>query len=981
MREDVAGRIWESSRELRVLRGPIRADPVPLDSAATLAMTPIVPGDYFGPPGGDWQHCWFRIDVPRAGAGQEGRRYLHWSCDGETTVWLDGEPWSGLDAGHATCPLPDRATALWLDCGLWETVGGHPRRTIGPYGLRFDGCQLRVRDEWAWKVHHDLEVLQQLLEILYRRDNLALPGFAHYTPPLESCSPLLRSVLRGIDEACDTWVAGGIDALRTALEELFDRLPAESWQPVAALCGHAHLDLVWLWPEAATGRKAIHSFANILRLMERYPELTFVGSQPAMYRKAEQLAPQQLNRISERVQEGRWEIAGAFETEIDTNLPSGEALVRSLIYGQRKIAALTGAPAEVCWLPDTFGYSASLPQILVLGGVRALFTTKLSWSMVTRFPYTSFVWRGSDGSEVLAHLCPTTYNGSVHLPDIDDAMRLHRQADVHPELLLPTGWGDGGGGPTEEMCERARRIRDLANLPRARWTTAGAFFERLERARERLPVYQGELYFEYHRGTLTTQSEHKRVYRAAETALQAHEAVRVATGGGPLGEEAWLRTLFCQFHDAVPGSSISRVYTELNPELDAIAKRELLAAEEGLSGGTNDFGVFNPLPIPRNVIVEHPAADGPGALRLVRLGPLECRDSESSDDEALPILEASPAVLDNGIVRATFDERGRLAGLTVDGDALTIAEPCRFMLYHDLAAHFDAWDIDHYSARTGVEAAGRIALDVAESGSLRSALRGSCPIGERSMLEVTYVLEAEARHLRIELDIDWREEHRLLKFHAPTVYRGRRARYGCPFGSIERSQQPGREADEAMWEVAGSRWAAVTRDDGSGLALLSEAKYGFSCRDGDLAVSLLRAPSAPDGPTADIGRHRIRLAIGRHEPAARGSILPTAAAADALFAPVIAAPGLRSLRAPFELEGAGSLVPVWALPSETGSGFVLRLHEVSGGSGIAQLRTGAERSAQLVDLLERSISILEPDDEGSSAVPYDSYQVVSVLVR
>jgi alpha-mannosidase len=381
------------------------------------------------------------------------------------------------------------------------------------------------------------------------------------------------------------------------------------------------------------------------------------------------------------------------------------------------------------------------------------------------------------------------------------------------------------------------------------------------------------------------------------------------------------------------------------------------------------------------VLVERPEDAGGTALQLVRFRPLECVALEETQTGVRPFEEVSPAALDNGVVRATFDARGQLAGLSVDGEALAIPEPCRFVLYHDWPAHFDAWDIDHYSFRSGVRVADEVALEVVGSGPLRGALRGSSQIGERSTLTVTYVLEAEARYLRIELDVDWREAHRLLKFHAPTGYRGRWTRYGCPFGSIERPQQPGREADEAMWEVAGSRWAAVTRDDGAGLALLAEAKYGFSCRDGDLGISLLRAPASPDGQPADIGRHRIRLALGRHEPSTRGSILPTAAAADALFAPVIVAPGLRPLLPPFELEAPGSLVPVWALPSESGTGYVLRLHEVNGSAGVARLRPEAHRTARLVDFFEHPTAALERNGDGTFAVPYGPYQIVSVLVR
>jgi alpha-mannosidase len=977
IRAQVDALLWSRREPLRVLGGPLLDGTLPVSEARRGSLRAVEPGEHFGPANGGWQTRWFRVEVPAAEPGEAGLRHLAWLCDGETIAHVDDVPWAGLDAAHETCPLPDEAVTLWLECGLWQSMSPFvPQRPIGPYGARFDGCELRVRNELAWQVSHDLDVLFQLVALLYRADGLTMPTDASYLPPLESVSPLLRRLLHGLERASDVWVRAGLTGLAAELQALFTRLPAEAWQPLAALCGHAHLDLVWLWPEMATRRKAVHSFATVLRLMERYPEMTFLQSQPAINRMIEEDAASLVPQIMQQVAEGRWELTGGFEVEPDTNVPSGEALARSLIYGQRKLAALRGAPSDTCWLPDVFGYSTALPQILALGGVRYFFTTKMTWSAITRFPYTSFVWRGADGSEVLAHLSTTNYNGSVALAALSDALRAHRQAGVHPEMLLPTGWGDGGGGPSEMMCERARRIANLAGVPAACWTTSADFFTRLEPLREQLPVYQGELYLEYHRGTLTTQAEFKRLYRAAETALQAHEAVRVATGGNPLGDDAWLRVLFCQFHDAIPGSSIREVYADLNPELAGIVARELEAATDELASAGEGRTAFNPLPVPRTVVVDAPEPDADAVF--VRLGPLECMPLTAPATLAAPLRSATADTLDNGLLRVTFDARGQLASLRVDGEDLAISAPCGFRLYHDDPAHFDAWDIDHYTFGTGLPVADDLSLEVIENNAARARLRGEARIGERSRLSVTWTLEAESRHLRLDVDVDWQETHRLLKFHAPTGFRGRMARFGAPFGSIERPQHPGVEADEARWEVAGSRWAAVTDDSGAGLALLTEAKFGFSCRDGDLGVSLLRAPKWPDA-TADIGRHHIRLALGRYEPRTSGDILNTASAADALFAPVIVAQGGRALPPPFAFEDLGSLTPSWVLPAESG-GYVIRLHETAGGRGVARLRLAVPAPARLVDFLERTTGKVSASD-GALLIPYGPYQVVSVLVE
>ena len=980
--------LWERIQPLAVYGGPVNPEPIVLAAGRRQRLRAVRPGEHFGPPRGGWHQRWFKVQVPAAGVAEKGRRFLHWRCEGETTAYVGGEPWAGLDLAHRSCPLPDGRTTLWLDCSTWQTgiwLRGPGFDQIGRDGLRFDGCDLRVRNPLAWSVSCDLDVFIQLVQALYRSDNVPVtPGFG-YVPPLESCSPLLRRVLRGLEDACDAFVHGGLPALQRALQVLIGALPAETWQPVAALCGHAHLDLVWLWPEMATERKGVHGFATQLRLMERYPEITFVQSQPALYRAVERRAPALLRQIRTRIREGRWEVMGGFEVEPDTNLPCGEAIARSLIHGQRKIAALRGAPSRVCWIPDVFGYSACLPQILRLGGIEFFYTTKMTWSQITKFPYNSFVWRGSDGSEVLAHLCTTGYNGNVEVNNLVTAMRDHRQADVHPELLLPTGFGDGGGGLTEQMCERARRLHNLAGAPKARWTTTEAFFRRLQRVRARLPVYQGELYLEYHRGTLTTQSEFKRLYRAAEAALQAHEAVRVVRGGGPVCEDDWLRVLFCQFHDALPGSSIGLVYQQLNAELAAIGERQLRAAvdELGDGGSAPDHVAFNPLPVPRTVVVELPGRGRRrGALRAVRLPPLAgvlIRKEDGTD--VSPVRDISSSQLDNGIVRARFDRRGQLIALTVDGTTLALDGPAGFCSYDDHPANFDAWDIYHYTLKTGQRVGANTPLAVVERGPLRAVLRGGAVIGAHSKLTVDYILEAGSHHLRVDVRVDWHEAHRLLKYHVSTAYRGRWARFGTPFGSIQRPQLPGVAADEAMWEVAGSRWAAVTNEDGTGLAMCTEAKYGFSCRDGNLGVSLLRGPKEPD-PQADVGAHHIRFEIGRHEPLTTERALSTAAAADALFAPVVIGMGGAAVPPLFEFEALGSLVPSWVTPAEHGGGFILRLHETNGSAGVARLRLArAPRAVELVDFLERRRGRPERVDRRTFALAYQPYQILSVRVR
>ena len=983
IQENVDRSIWVRRERLAVEGSPVTDEMLDGGQALSLPYTPVTPGEHFGAPHGDWSHRWFRVAIPAAREGERGRRFLRWKCQGETTAFIDGVPWAGLDPGHPTCPLPDTAAVLYLDTATWQTGiwTPEPPEAIGPYGLRFDFAELRTRDAAAWDLKWDLDALRQLGDLLIQDEDAAVDATGHgYRPAFDDVSPLLRRLIRGIDDCCDAWVSGGVDAMRAATRALLAALPAESWQPEAALIGHAHIDVVWLWPEIATRHKNVHSFATQLRLLSAYPEMVFAHSTPAVYRAVQEDAPALIPQIKRQIAAGRWELMGGFEVEPDVNMPAGEALARSAVYGNRFIAGFTGAPSDVCWIPDVFGYSNCLPQILRLAGIGGFYTTKITWSQVSRFPYTSFVWRGSDAeSEVVAHLATTGYNGQVRLEENRGALRRHRQLDVHDAMLIGTGLGDGGGGPSEAEAERARRFRDLAGSPRHAWRTSASFFAELERVRDRLPVYQGELYMEAHRGVLTSQAEYKRLYRACEVALQTHEALRVADSGRPLGEQAWLRVLFGQFHDALPGSSIGRVYEDLEAEFTRILSREEEATAAELANG-GDAVAFNPVAVHRRVYL----AERDLLLDLPPLGTAPLTEAPGGH-AAVAGVGASPTRLDNGIVQASFDHGGQLVGLVVDGRRLELTGAAGLRLGHDDPHNYDAWEIDHYTAATMRPVADRLQLAVAEHSGRRGVLAGRAPMGDSSRATVRYLLDPGSRFLLIEIDADWQEEHRLLRYHLPTGYRGRTATFGAPFGSIERPQLPGRPEDEALWEVAGSRWAAVHDDDGSGLAILTEAKYGFSCFDGELGVSLLKAARHPD-PAADTGRHTIRFAVGRHQPATLGTgpgaVLSSACAADALFAPVPTTGAGAARPSPFVLEHPGSLCPAWVLPSETGSGYVIRLHETAGRRGTAELRLAKPAGAvTLVDFREQQLGAPRPADDMTYAVDYAPYQVVSVLVR
>jgi alpha-mannosidase len=1005
--QDLRSILWGGEVPLAVEGGPVNDEFLPLAKARTQKRSPVRPGDCFGPPNGGWKQRWFRFRLPGAKAGERGRRAVFWVCPGESTFYVDGEPSGGCDAGHHYWIAPDKACEVWVDLGTHNTVWGGHVATPDPYGLRFHGAFLKLRNVEAWNVYYDLEALCRLQELM-RQDIGHESPWIGYSPPLEKCDPLLRKLLRGLDDALDAFDREGLAALSKALKNVYAAARAEPYQIRCALVGHSHVDLVWLWPESVTIRKGIHTFSSMLGLMDRYPEFVFTMSQPALLNAVRMKEPGLYKRIRSQIRKGTWEATGGMETEPDTNLPCGEALARSLLYGQRRFAEFRGGRMSECvWIPDVFGYANYLPQLFQLGGIKYFYTTKMNWSVITKFNHNAFVWKGSDGeSEVLTYLHPAGYDGNADLGELTKAARAYRQADVHDELLFPTGLGDGGGGTTEEHIERSRRLADLAHAPRTFWSTAEAFFRRLEKVRDELPAYQGELYLEHSRGTYTIQGAYKSAYRACERSLQILEAVRTALAGKALGPEPWLRLLFGQFHDALPGTSIALVYEQLEPELKALTHGHLADSRKALSARAarrkGAVSVFNPLPVARPLVVELPAADFAGSSARAGETLVPLQKSGSKILAALPVvgalesvslvpsatpftpekdrkMEAGATRLANGIVRAGFDAQGQLRSLAIDGEELQLVGPARFTLHEDHPANWEEWNIDQSVHWLEVNSDISFRLKVIEQGPVRVSLSGESKLGKASKLRVTYTLNAGERVLRVSASIEWREKRRLLRYRVPTGYRGRFARFGCGFGSIFRPQLAGSQTDEAMWEVPGNRWAAAIDDLGQGLSLVTEAKYGFRCREGDLSVSLLR--SAVGHGTGDQGAHEVAWALGAYVSQDDGAAPCTASDADAVFTPPVVFPGALDMPSAFRFESLGSLVPAWVAPAESGRGLLLRLHEVSGGGGTAVLRLAKRpQKACRVDLFENSLGELKIGADGAVQIPYTAYGVLGVLV-
>ncbi len=943
----VEARIWSDVADVPCEFGGAFEKPISYREACKLKFQPIQAPF---PWGRLFDQGWFRLTLPRRVHGDEV--FLQWRDQGEGTAYVKGVPYYGFDVAHRRCPLPAGVKEIFVEGLCLQSAIWHPEATglRNPLGSEFQGAKLVRRNPLAWEVFYDLRVLLDLTMQEGASSNPLHPpttGGIGFRPEVGNASVVYRRLLRGLDNAVNALDSGGLAAMQSSLRELYASLAGQNERITAVLTGHAHIDLVWLWPERSSEYKAVHTFSTMNRLMEMYPEFVFGYSQPASYDAVERISPALMKRVKSRISSGQWEPVGATEVESDTLMACGEALARSFLLGQDGYRRIQGRPSPVLWIPDVFGYCASLPQIMRQTGVEYFFTTKLTWSNINQFPHSSFIWRGNDGSEVLVHVTQENGYNQVGSPEeLRRGARAYRQSDVHDEFLSPTGYGDGGGGVTEEMCERARRMKTLAGLPDVRWGRIEEFFRRLDTKRALLPKYQGELYLEYHRGVLTTHGALKERFRASERALQVWEAVRCVTLDGTIPVASWRRVVFAQFHDYIPGSSVWEVYEEGLKELTDIAESALDSAAKELNGPSKK-SLFNPLPIARKFVL-------PGKDQAVLLPPLgggPVKDLPRIQAEG-PITASCKGMASNR-VNVRFDLGGAITQLIFDGHEIPVRSPLgRLVTYPDIPHQFEAWDIDLQSLTLGDQTAPRATPSVNDSGNLTKTVSFSRALGKDSSVAVHYRLDAFQPVLHIEYEIDWQEEHTLLKAHFPTYFDGRMARFGAPFGSVLRSQQAGPSRDEAMFEGAGSRWAIVSDDsESSGLAIITEAKYGFSCREGDLGVSLLRSvkvtgedpdlrgvipPALRRGAArpafSDQGKHNIRIALAFHGPGlSRDELAPMLA--ETLFTPVLPC-GMSPADAGFlGIEGGESLIPTWAKPADNGMGWILRLSESLGHRG------------------------------------------------
>lgn len=785
----------------------------------------------------------------------------------------------------------------------------------------------RLRFKYA-----DLVWIDRDVESLYWDAHVLLDTIKN----LSAHSPERGRYLWALNEAFQrvNWLAppdqafqDSVRAARAVLQEtVFDQSTDSTGfapRPTIHAVGHAHIDVAWLWPLKVTRGKAERTFTTALALMEQYPAYIFTQSQPQLYKMVQQDNPALFERIKAAIKAGRWNATGGAWVEPDTNLPSGEALIRQFLYGMRYFQQELGVRPEVLWLPDVFGYSAALPQIMKLVGIKYFFTSKLSWNQYARMPFETFWWEGLDGSRVLTHLATTeedfttpplnlrrtTYNANLTPEEMFTTWERYQQKDANHHLVVAYGMGDGGGGPNRDMLERCARMDNLAGLPQVRPSTAEEFFHVLEQTiPDDLPHWVGELYFQLHRGTFTSQARTKRHNRKTEVML--HDAEALASTAFLLKRaypqtainEAWETVLLNQFHDILPGSSITPVYDDAEADYAAAQDRledvidsslETIAQHIRYDVDDEGIAVFNTLSSTLGGPVEI-TLPGSGPVEIAgptgRQKPFQWVDEDARHalfmpssvaayghkayavrpaSQTSPIEPENPVValpdrLENGLLRADFDDQGQLIRLYDLEHLRDVLAPNtignQLWAYVDRPHAWDAWEVEVYVQDQGWQLVPS-AVELVESGSLRATLQVTYRFNTSEIVQRISMLAGQ-RLLTFETDVDWHEQHILLRAHFPLNIRAMNATYEVQFGTVERPTHTNTAWDVAQHEVPAQQWADLSEGD-YGVSLLNDSKYGYSAQGNILTMSLLRAPTHPD-PVADQGQHIFTYVLYPH---------------------------------------------------------------------------------------------------------------------
>lgn len=983
------------------------------EEAARGPFRPVPEGT---PWGHTWEYMWVRGEAVLPEEARDQAVVLSLDMGGEATLFVNGEPFGTRRAEWVSVPHHYLSDNVLTQKGvpgerfdlLFEVYAGHYYPDVGgcatgpvlPGTLgdpKEEGRRARmghntfgIWNEDAYQLWLDVSTLHMLLDEL-PEDSLRAAKIADG----------LEAFTRAVDFEQP---AQGRNACYRAARELLRPLMACENGPTMPrmwAVGNAHLDLAWLWPQRETHRKTARTFAAQLRLLERYPEYRFLQSQPAAYEMCREYYPSLYEKIRRAAAEGRWIAEGAMYVEPDTNMPSGEALIRQLVFGKRFFKEELGVDSRLLWLPDTFGYSAALPQLLKGCGVDYLVTQKIFWSYNEGdpFPYHYFTWKGMDGSTVTSFL-PTSYTYRTDPKELCGAWRARVQKRHLDDFLIPFGYGDGGGGPCRDYIEYALRERDLEGMPRVTMDSPLAMFDDLEAKGGPVHTWDGELYFNAHRGTYTTQAAVKKNNRRSEFALHEMEvwgALAARKGHAYPAAEAerlWKVLLLHQFHDILPGSSIAQVYVEANQAHQALQQEAdglAAAARSALVIPGEGVTVFNALGFDRTEVVDLPTgfdgavtaegepvpvAQGKALVTVPALGAVALRSAPAAPAASLARAERDGEgfLLTAGDLRVRVDEKGQVTSCILGGREMAAGPMNALRMYKDVPRLFDAWDIDSNYRECGFETpvVESMAVDCAQG--LAASLTWTGRVGV-STIRQTISVQVGSPVVTFDTTVDWHELHRLLKVAFPVDVRAENALHEMQFGYVERPTHRSRGYDQQRFEVCNHRYTAL-HDNSHGCAVLNDCKYGVGVEENSIELTLLRAAASPE-MASDQGQQHFRYGFTAWEGAFDRS--PVVRQGLAFNLPVTVAPGLCGRFSAFSTDAPNVILDTLK-PADDGSGdLILRLYESRKEDVTFRLRSDLPvKALQPCDMLENPTGEALPLDAPLHVRPF---QVLTLRVK
>lgn len=901
----------------------------------------------------------------------------------ESLLFINGEPYQGVDSNHQEVFLDESLLGqeATISLRLWSGLeGGGPEQT---QFHKFNRAELVELDQETDCFYYLSDIVLKTIEQLNENEPkryqlLDILNRAYLT--IDWSNPGDKAFYQTVTEAS------------SYLSEKIDSMEKDESISITAV-GHTHIDVAWLWRLKHTREKAARSFSTVLKLMERYPEYIFLQTQPQLYKYIKQDYPEIYSKIQERVAEGRWEADGAMWLESDCNIPSGESLTRQILHGSKFIKEEFNQEVNYLWLPDVFGYSWALPQILKKSGIDTFMTTKISWNQFNRMPHDTFVWKGIDGSEVLTHFVTTpepkslenwasdwfyTYNGQLEPSTVLGAYRGYRDKDINSNLLISYGFGDGGGGVTRDMLENRRQMDRVSALPKVTTGRAKEYFETLHDTFEQTDHYvhewDGELYLEYHRGTYTSQSFVKKMNRKTELNLRELEILysffEMNGNEYPKEElyENWEVLLRNQFHDIIPGSSIKEVYQDHKKEFKVV-EQSIHDLYQNLNESTEQLLLVNTANWTRNSLVQLPensaevykdennklyeaiTIEGMSYLHIPEINGL-------SEMQLIPVNEVIPskdstAILGeqqlntnyyllkwdkNGHFTTLFDKENQREVLKGKGNVLQIFE--------DKPKDFDAWDIDIFYQEKMQEIP-FTSFEISENNSLFVEILFFATIGTSKLTQKVRLYQ-HSKRIDFITNVDWKERQRLLKVAFDVDVRATEATYDIQYGNVKRPTHWNTSWDMAKFETVGHQWADLSEQN-YGISLLNDCKYGYDIKGSVMRLSLLKGGIHPD-PTADIGYHEFTYSLFPHA----GGFLEAQTIKEAweINSPLTILKRKTSLLPKINLLAKDGIMIDALKKAEDGNGWILRLHDYSGGRSQISLFFNSDMAWRDTNLME-----------------------------